>query len=210
MAGMRAGTETSIERAPGRGTLGRGLTGRQAQLFDELVALFLDEGFADFTLDDLAGRLRCSKSTLYALARSKEQLSVAVVKYFFRRAAGRVEERTRLAEGARARLGAYLTAVAEELRPASARFYEDLAAFPPALEVYERNTRIAASRVRALVDAGVGDGTFRDVHTSFVAEIVSAAMVAIQRGEITRRTGLRDADAYQELATLLLRGVALP
>lgn len=60
------------------------------------------------------------------------------------------------------------------------------------------------------MDAGVGDGTFRDVHTSFVAEIVSAAMVAIQRGEITRRTGLRDADAYQELATLLLRGVALP
>lgn len=208
MTRMRAGSQTSTERAQGRRPSGRGLTGRQAQLFDQLVDLFLAEGFADFTLDDLAGRLRCSKSTLYALARSKEQLSVAVVKYFFRRAAGRVEERTDAAEGARDRLGAYLTAVAEELRPASARFYEDLAAFAPALEVYERNTRIAASRVRALVDDGVRDGTFRDVHTSFVAEIVSAAMVAIQRGEITERTGLRDADAYRELATLLLRGVA--
>ena len=184
------------------------MTGRQAQLLDELVELFLAEGFADFTLDDLAARLRCSKSTLYTLARSKEQLAVTAVKHFFRRAASRVEERTDRAKGAKDRLGAYLTAVAEELRPASPRFYEDLAAFPPALEVYERNTRIAASRVRALIDEGVRDGTFRDVHTSFVAEIVSAAMVAIQRGEIAERTGLRDADAYQELATLLLRGVA--
>ena len=32
-------------------------TARQAQLFDQLVALFLAEGFARFTLDDIAARL---------------------------------------------------------------------------------------------------------------------------------------------------------
>ncbi|KRV46669.1 TetR family transcriptional regulator [Wenjunlia vitaminophila] len=201
---------TSISWASAERFGGRGLTGRQSELFDQLVALFLANGFADFTLDELAGRLRCSKSTLYALARSKEQLSVAVVKHFFRRSAERVEEWTARAVGARDRVGAYLTAVARELRPASARFYADLAAFPPALEVYERNTRIAATRVRELVDEGVRSGAFRDVHAAFVAEIVSTAMVAIQRGEITERTGLPDADAYQELATLLLHGIAAP
>ncbi|GAB2599669.1 TetR/AcrR family transcriptional regulator [Streptomyces capparidis] len=189
---------------------GRGLTGRQAELFDQLVALFLKEGFADFTLDDLAGRLHCSKSTLYALARSKEQLAVAVVKHFFRRAAQHVEERTARAADARDRVVAYLSAVARELRPASARFYADLAAFPPALEVYERNTRIAAGRVRELVDEGVRSGAFRKVHAAFVAEVVSASMVAIQRGEITHRAGLGDADAYEELASLLLHGIAAP
>lgn len=205
VAGMRVGIRTSIERIRGRG-----LTGRQAQLFDQLVDLFLAEGFADFTLDDLAARLRCSKSTLYALARSKEQLAVAVVKYFFRRAATRVEERTEQEKSALDRVGAYLSAVASELRPASARFYADLAAFPPALEVYGRNTRIAAARVRALVDEGVTSGEFREVHAAFVGELVSTAMVAIQRGEITERTGLRDADAYEELASLLLRGISAP
>ena len=62
----------------------RRLTARQRALLADLEALFLAEGFAAFTLDDLAGRLRCSKSTLYALAPSKEQLAVKVVTHFFR------------------------------------------------------------------------------------------------------------------------------
>ena len=47
---------------------------RREELLDELMELLLTEGFAGFTLDDLAARLRCSKRTLYALAASKEQL----------------------------------------------------------------------------------------------------------------------------------------
>ncbi|MFD6073446.1 TetR/AcrR family transcriptional regulator, partial [Amycolatopsis lurida] len=47
-------------------------TARQRALLSELEAVFLAEGFSQFTLDDLAARLHCSKSTLYALAPSKE------------------------------------------------------------------------------------------------------------------------------------------
>ena len=42
----------------------RRLTTRQAQLLDQLEALFLAEGFAGFILEDIAVRLRCSKTTL--------------------------------------------------------------------------------------------------------------------------------------------------
>ena len=62
------------------------LTRRQAELLDQLEALFLAEGFARFTLDDLAEMVRCSKSTLYALAESKERLALRVIKHFFRKA----------------------------------------------------------------------------------------------------------------------------
>ena len=61
-------------------------TRRRTELFDALIALFLDEGFAHLTLDDIAGRLRCSKSTLYTLAGSKEQLVRAATVQFFRQA----------------------------------------------------------------------------------------------------------------------------
>ena len=64
------------------------MTRRQAELLDQLESLFLAEGFARFTLDDLAVRLRCSKSTLYALAGSKEQLALRVIRHFFRKATG--------------------------------------------------------------------------------------------------------------------------
>ena len=120
-----------------------GLTRRQAELLDQLEALFLAEGFARFTLDDLAVRLRCSKSTLYTLAGSKEQLAHRVVKHFFRKATDAVEAQTGQETDPGLRVVAYLSAVARALAPAGAAFHRDLDAFPPGRETYERNTALA-------------------------------------------------------------------
>ncbi|OLT00357.1 TetR family transcriptional regulator [Pseudonocardia sp. CNS-004] len=183
---------------------------RREELFDALVALLLAEGFAHLTLDDVAARLHCSKRTLYSLAGSKEQLVRAAVVHFFRGATERVEAAVAADAGAGAaeQVGAYLHAVATELAPASARFFDDVAAFPPAAEVYERNTRAAAARVQQLVAGGVASGAFREVHTAFVADVVTATMVRIQQRQVATSTGLDDAQAYAHLAELLLRGLA--
>jgi AcrR family transcriptional regulator len=184
-------------------------TRRQAELLDQLTDLFLAEGFAAFTLDDLALRLHCSKTTLYALAGSKEQLALAVVKAFFRRATAEVEARTASEGDPARRVTAYLAAVARALAPASAAFHRDLEAFPPGREVYERNTALAAERVRELIDRGVAEGRFRAVHPALVADTVTTLMLRIGRGEVAQATGLDDATAYRELAALLLHGISL-
>lgn len=186
----------------------RRTTARQGQLFDQLVALFLAEGFARFTLDDLAGRLRCSKSTLYALAENKDRLVRAVAVHFFRGAADRVEAEVAAADGAQERIRAYLEAVGRQLEPASSRFMDDVAATPAAREVYEANTRMAADRVRALISEGVADGALRDVNAAFVADVVTSVMVRIQQRRVVQETGLADAQAYRELAVLLTRGLS--
>ncbi len=108
-------------------------TRRRGELFDALLTLFLAEGFAHLTLDDIAARLRCSKGTLYTLAGSKEQLVHAVTVHFFRRATDDVEQRVSAASGARERITAYLTAVGAALEVASERFMTDLGAFTPPL-----------------------------------------------------------------------------
>ncbi|HEY4418280.1 MAG TPA: TetR/AcrR family transcriptional regulator [Pseudonocardia sp.] len=183
---------------------------RRGQLFDALEELLLAEGFAHFTLDDLAARLHCSKRTLYALAGSKEQLVRAAVVHFFRGATERVEAALAAQADPRRRVGTYLGAVATELAPASPRFVEDVAAFPPVAEVYARNTRAAARRVQQLVDEGVAAGVFRDVHTGFVADVVTSVMVRIQQRRVAAATGLDDAEAYARLAELLLHGLGVP
>jgi AcrR family transcriptional regulator len=178
-------------------------------LFDALVALLLAEGFAHLTLDEIAARLRCSKRTLYALAGSKEQLVSAAVVHFFRHATERVERAVKSAESSADRVGGYLRAVAVELAPASQAFFDDIAAFAPAAEVYRRNTRIAADRVRELVDEGVASGDFRAVHAEFVADVVTGTMVRIQQRQLAEATGLTDGEAYANLAELLLHGLAV-
>lgn len=192
-----------MERAEGR------LTRRQAELLDQLEALFLAQGFAGLTLEDLAVRLRCSKSTLYALAGSKEQLSLRVIRHFFRKATAAVEAQTVTEADPARRVTAYLTAVARALAPAGPAFLRDLDAFPPGREIYERNTALAAGRVRELIADGVAQGRFREVHPGLIADTVTTLMLRIGRGDTGRATGLDDATAYRELAALLLRGIAL-
>ncbi|WAM11941.1 TetR/AcrR family transcriptional regulator [Rhodococcus sp. JS3073] len=183
-------------------------TRRRTQLFDALVDLILVEGFAHLTLDEIANRLRCSKSTLYTLAGSKEQLVRAATVHFFRRATEDVESHVEPITGARARITAYLSAVGNALSAASDQFMADLDAFPPAREVYERNTQFAAVRVQELITEGVADGDFRDVHAAFAADLAATMMVRIQQRGVRDSTGLDDAHAYAELAAILTGGIS--
>jgi len=183
---------------------------RQSEVFQRLIALTLERGFAGYTLEQAAIVLRCSKSTIYALAGSREQLIRAVVVAFFRHAAERVEERVAAEADPVRRIQVYLMAVADELRPASAQFMDDVAGFAPAREIYERNTAIAAERVRQLILDGIANDAFRDVPTAFIAEVVSSVMVRIQQREVSKNTGLSDAEAYADLANLIVNGIIKP
>jgi AcrR family transcriptional regulator len=188
------------------------VTRRREELLDELVALFLAEGFRHFTLADLSARLHCSKSTLYALGQTKDQVTVNVVRRFFRAATAQVESAVPAGAvpaglGAGERIAAYLHAIGDALRPASAQFMADLAEHAFVREIYEQNTAIAARRVTELIAAGVSTGEFRPVHASFVADTAAATMARIQSGAVLAATGLGDADAYDELAALLLEGI---
>ncbi|HLL63969.1 MAG TPA: TetR/AcrR family transcriptional regulator [Propionibacteriaceae bacterium] len=183
------------------------LTTRQTHLRDALVEMVLADGFSRLTMDQVAAGLNCSKRTLYALAASKEQLAVLAVRHFFKRATEQVEVAIAATRNPARRVTRYLEAVAEALRPASRAFRDDLAHFAPAAEIYEQNTVAAAHRVRELIDEGTEAGAFRQVPAQFVSEVVTATMRRITSGEIAAATGLSDAQAYSELARLVVAAV---
>jgi hypothetical protein len=82
-----------------------------------------------------------------------------------------------------------------------------VAGFGPARDIYETNTVAAAQRVRQLLEEGAAAGEFRQVPTPFVAEVVTATMRRIGSGEVQLATGLSDAEAYAQLARLVLAAV---
>lgn len=182
-------------------------TRRREALFDDLLALLLTEGFAQLGVADLAARLRCSKSTLYTLAGSKEQLVIMTVTHFFRIATEQVEATVAEVDTAPARVITYLVAVGDALAPASAAFMADLHAFAPTRELYERNTAAAARRVQEIITDGVAVGAFRDVDAAFAADLAASMMSRIQRREVAAATGLDDAAAYRQLASILMTGI---
>lgn len=181
--------------------------GRGAELLDHLIDLYLADGFLAFGMGELASRLRCSRSSLYLVASSKEQIIVTAVRRYFQRAAERIEARVEAQPNTGLRLQAYLDAVSDELAPASEQFYADLAEYPPARDLYEENTRRAGQRVQDIISAGVAAGTLRPVNARFVGTAVAEVMTAIQAGRIEAAAGLSDAEAYRALSDLVYRAL---
>lgn len=180
---------------------------RGEQLLEQLIELYLAEGFLSFGMGDLAARLRCSRSSLYLVASSKEQIITTAVRRYFRRATERIEARVEAEGDVGRRLRVYLAAVSDELAPASEQFYADVAEYPPARELYEANTRRAAQRVQDIVAGAVEAGAVRPVNARFVGAAVAEVMTAIQAGRIEAAAGLDDAEAYRALSDMVYRAV---
>jgi len=178
---------------------------RRQELLDGLVEIFLAEGFTGLSLEDLAVRLQCSKSTLYGLAPSKEQLVAAVVRAFFRRSTERIEARLAAEADPVSRIGVYLDSIGAELAPASAAFYRDLGSFAPAGEIYAQNTEVAARRVQALVRDAQRPG--RPVDAAFIGAVAATVIASVQQGRLRDLTRLDDATAYRRLADLIVAGI---
>ena len=183
---------------------------RRDEVLDQLIDLFLTHGFSQWSVADLAAELRCSKTTLYLIADSKEQLVTRTVRAYFQRAALRIDERIAREPDPVEKLVAYVSAVAAELKPAMPVFYADVAAFDPANEIYEANTAYATQKVKGLITEGVLAGLLRPVAAGFIGAVAAQVMVAIQRGDIGRVTGTDHAQAYAQLADLLLNSLRPP
>jgi AcrR family transcriptional regulator len=182
-----------------------------AQRRDEMLArleqLILAEGFRELTIDDIASRLQCSKSTLYAVASSRDQLVAAAVRHFFRDATRAIETRVAEIAGPEERIATYLASVGDEMRRMSVACYDDMTSFEATDEIYRLNARASARRVRELIHEGVAAGAFREVNAEFLGESVGLLIDGIMHGALLERTGLSSGDAYLELSSLVLNAL---
>src|SRR5262245_28078149 len=75
---MRGGAPRADQRSRGR-PLQLSEAERRRRLLDAAERVFLDAGYGDATMDDVARKARMSKKTLYRLFPTKEQLFAAVM-----------------------------------------------------------------------------------------------------------------------------------
>jgi AcrR family transcriptional regulator len=175
---------------------------RRDELLENLIELFLREGFVHLSIADMAAHLNCSKSTLYLIADSKEQLFAAVVRAYFKRATEAVEAGVDHNGDPASQVEAYLMGISEQLARATELFFADVEEFAPAREIYRANTNAAAHRVANWVTQATGDDQI-----GFLAVVAARTMEAIHRGDISATTGMTDAEAYQALSRLIVASI---
>lgn len=183
---------------------------RREELFGQLQVIVLDEGFARLTVDVLATRLQCSKTTLYALAPTRHRLVDATLKRFFQQAAGRVEEAVAEVSDPARQIATYLATVGAQMRHMSVACYNDMLDNDSTREIYTVNSLAATRRVGEMIHAGVRAGNFRSVHAEFVSQAVGMLIDGIHSRELLTSTGLSSGDAFVELSNLVLSALSKP
>lgn len=179
------------------------------QLLSNLEEIFLAEGFSTLTIEELCRRLRCSKSTLYSVAGTREQIIQAVVRHFFARSTAAIEADMSASAAVPTRILEYLAGVGRAMNRNSPSFYADMVSYPPTAEIYRLNSQAAARRVQAMIEDGVEEGIFRSADAALASLTVAHLMDGVQSGEVLEATGLAAGEAFAELGELLVHGLTV-
>ncbi|MGW4123417.1 TetR/AcrR family transcriptional regulator [Nocardia sp. NPDC004711] len=183
---------------------------RRDEILQNLENIILAEGFGSLTIDEIASRLQCSKSTLYAVAPSREQLIIKTFERVFRVRAEKIDRQARAADAPRERIINYINGVRDEMATLSRACYADMRAFEPADDLYRRNAHASADRLREFIDEGISDGSFRPANAEFLGLAVNLLLESVLDGTFVERLRMSDADAYVEITTLILHALSAP
>lgn len=189
------------------GVLGEHWSTRKLEIWTQLGAIFLREGFRSLTVGDLADRLSCSRRTLYSLAASRDELVFGVVGHLYAR-----QEAAALAAAA---IGAGDPDVIVALLidgtlsfSASEAFVSDVLATPATREVLNHFQRSSRIRLVEALGMGMSKGSLGSHDPDLVADLLEAVTERLGRTRRERGGDVDDATARGILAGLVGRWLA--
>jgi AcrR family transcriptional regulator len=183
---------------------------RDDHALDSLEEIFLGEGVRRVSVGELARRLRCSRRTLYALAKSKQELFLLVVDRFLTRIRRLGDEAASARDDPAARIEAYLEPGIQQVARSTNLFFADIAALPPAKRMLEEHQRQRIEGLRRIVTAGMRRRMFRGLHPHLVADVLSLAYRRVSQPEFLATANLSMTEAYAEVGRLFLHGLLHP
>lgn len=175
---------------------------RQREVLDAIEAIFVERGFASFTISDLAGQVGCSRRTIYELAPSKDQLVLMVLDRLLhqkgRRALDAIDLDAPIAEQVRS----YLAGGVEF--GWAHRFSDDLADDAPARRLVDHHYRFVMTVVQRLLDLGVARGELRPVDTEITAATLTGASLFISEPDMLDRFAMPSPDVVAQIVDLIV------
>jgi AcrR family transcriptional regulator len=184
------------------------LSPRQEEVLRSLEQLILQEGFDHLTVGTIARRLRCSRTTLYEIADSKDEFVLLAIDRIMRRVGQRAHDAIRNETRDIIRLKAFLLTGNVELREATSAFVDDVERHSAARRLVNSHYRYATAVIARLIDDGIKSGSFRPVHAYVVAEALIAGVERLQDPDVLRRSNTTLADAMEEYMSVLIDGLS--
>ena len=186
-------------------TAERRLGDRHREVLDQIEGLFLEQGFADVTIAQIAGGVGCSRRTIYEIAPSKEQLVLTVIDRSMHRLGRAALAAVRPDDPLIEQLRQYIEGGIDLHRRAG--LFEDLADHAPARRLVDRHFRFVMTVVERLVSLGVERGEFEPVTPGVVAAVVAGSSIYLTQPELIDDIGVEFPALVSEMLDLTLAGL---
>jgi AcrR family transcriptional regulator len=180
---------------------------RREELLDHIESIMLVEGFAHLRVGALATRLRCSRSTLYKLAPSIEDLYALVFERFVGKVFGDAAAQGDALENPADSIIRYSYVVGQWVKKGSPVFWRDVRNNPVVDDVLSASRSTGYLAIKRYIDEGVAAGVFRPAQTAYVAHVILLAGAASRDPELMARLGLTSDQALSELGHLIVHGM---
>lgn len=185
-------------------------SGRREELLDGVMDIIAARGFSDVKTAEMARQLRCSESSLYKIAPSKDSLIVLAMRRWGEHTLADLEVRAGKGKTASERARLYFRAGAESTRPLSLAFYADVNRFESTrLTWWDSIVERYLERFIELVQIAEDAGEIRPVNIRFLAEVLRQISVVTRNERVLSATGLTHEQAVLEVDSLLWEGVAV-
>jgi AcrR family transcriptional regulator len=180
---------------------------RQQEILDVVEVVFLREGIRAVRIGELASEASCSRSTLYELAPSKEDLLLLVLDRMMRRIMLRGAQAIERATDPVDRVRAMMTSGALDLAALGPRFLEAVRRHSPARLLFDRRIAEGRDALASLIEDAVRAGQFRPVNAAVVADAMIAVVLRFTDPEFVGSTTVSRTSALAELVDVLLDGL---
>ncbi|EHN12917.1 Transcriptional regulator TetR family [Patulibacter medicamentivorans] len=189
--------------APGR----QRFSPRQEEVIDTVETLFRREGLRGVRMGDLATAANCSRSTLYEIAPSKEDLFLLVLDRMMRRISLRGAAAINEASSNMDRIRAMLTSGALDFADLGPRYLDAVRSHPPARMLLDHWIAVCRDMLEDLIARAIAEHEIRPVNGRVVAEVMFASVLTFTDPDFTRTSRVTTADALGGMVDLLLNGL---
>ena len=180
---------------------------RQKQILDGLLQIVLSEGFRNLRLTTLTKQLNTSFSTLYDLASSRDELVALVIERWYHHACTGAYDRLRAAHDPVACLKVWTDFGVVGVSTTSRAFWHDVNAHIAIRGIVATYTHYYVEVLRAILDYGIEQGTFRNVNTRMLAVIWESTTALLADSDYLREEPQTLREQAEDWIDLILNGI---
>jgi AcrR family transcriptional regulator len=182
---------------------------RREELLDQIEKIILAEGFSTLHMGELAERLHCSRTTLYQLAPTKDELVLRVYNRMMVHSLDRCRLAAEACDNAVAQIRAYFDTAREAETSTSDAFWHDVMAWQPTAEARSVAHHEGMGHVKSFVEQGIREGVFRTVNAEFIAYLGWLGSLAVRDREFLSAANLSPEEAMSQLGEFIVSALTV-